>query len=253
MGSGVSRETASSPELEDFKECAALVTRGDCSWETLPNKMQAKMSGIVARLEEQAEPIFPQRGDLQAMYHLACLLADGKGIAKDEERAVSLWKAASERDHIPSRFMLGEMYYASRGIPVVKNGKPYYNEFRAVALWQSCSEKSFAPADRRLADAYRSGVGVIRADEAKAVEYYTRATNQCVAEAWSEIGELYEKGTGGASKMTIYQISYDKKSKQMLLTGIFIFMQFHRFQQRRIEGSITIPLRERTWCCRRTL
>ena len=69
-------------------------------------------------------------------------------------------------------------------------------------------------------DAYRSGVGVIRADEAKAVEYYTRATNQCVAEAWSEIGELYEKGTGGASKMTIYQISYDKKSKQMFLTGI---------------------------------
>ena len=100
-------------------------------------------------------------------------------------------------DNIPSRFMLGEMYYTNRGIPKDGNNMAYYNEFRGVALWQSCSEKNFPAADRRLAEAHRSGVGVVKADEAKAVEFYTRATNQCVAEAWSEIGELYEKGTGG--------------------------------------------------------
>lgn len=181
-----------------FKECEELVRKGDCTWDTLPPKMQQEMEDICIQLELAAEPPFPQEGDLQAMFNFASLLADGKGLPQDEPRAVELWKKASERDHIPSRFMLGEMYYASRGMSNVNN-IAYYNEFRGVALWQSCSDAKFSPADRRLADAYRTGVGVQQKDEAKAVECYTRATNQCVAEAWSEIGELYEKGTGGES------------------------------------------------------
>lgn len=69
-----------------------------------------------------------------------------------------------------------------------------------MALWKSCSAASFPEADRRLADAFRSGVGVVKKDEAKAVECYRRITDKCVAQAWSEIGELYEKGTGGFDK-----------------------------------------------------
>ena len=197
MGGAVSSGTTPPPEMEVYRECEELVKKGECTWQSLPVNLQVKMNSVVKKLDDIAEPPFPQEGDINAMHNLACLLADGKGVKQDEERAVRLWKEASEMDNIPSRFMLGEMYYTNRGIPKDGNNMAYYNEFRGVALWQSCSEKNFPAADRRLAEAHRSGVGVVKADEAKAVEFYTRATNQCVAEAWSEIGELYEKGTGG--------------------------------------------------------
>lgn len=117
MGANVSAERLI------YQECSDEVEKGKCTWKTLPGNLQSQFDQIVLKLERGVDAL-----NVDALFELASLLADGKGVVQDEQRAVELWKNASDLDHIPSRFKLGEMYYTSRGIPPVKNGVSSGNE-----------------------------------------------------------------------------------------------------------------------------
>jgi len=137
------------------------------------------------------------KGDAEAMWRYAMLLSTGRGCKKDEPRAVEMLKWAHRRQNIDAAYALADMYFADRGMDVVQ---PYFNQFRAVVLWQWCADRGHVPSHIKLAHAYRTGLGVKRQDNQKAVEHFAKATNQSVAEAASPIADMYENGTGGVKK-----------------------------------------------------
>ena len=112
-----------------------------------------------------------------SQYALACLLIDGKCVAKDDERAAALLRECLARDHLEGTFLLGCLFYEDRGVGVKKGGTPLFNQFRAVKLWTMCADRGHAQACMKLAEAYKSGVGVIKRDVAKSAEYFAKVRN----------------------------------------------------------------------------
>ena len=110
-----------------------------------------------------------------SQYALACLLIDGKCVAKDDERAAALLRECLDRDHLEGTFLLGCLFYEDRGMGAKKS--PFFNQFRAVKLWTMCADRGHAQACVKLAEAYKSGVGVIKRDVAKSAEYFAKVRN----------------------------------------------------------------------------
>eukprot|EP00614_Pseudopedinella_elastica_P002451 CAMPEP_0172595050 /NCGR_PEP_ID=MMETSP1068-20121228/14569_1 /TAXON_ID=35684 /ORGANISM="Pseudopedinella elastica, Strain CCMP716" /LENGTH=457 /DNA_ID=CAMNT_0013393387 /DNA_START=113 /DNA_END=1486 /DNA_ORIENTATION=- len=226
MGAGqssrapLSLDSPGSELLPKYESIEQLVEQGEAAWDSLSAEQQRDMDEVIAALKSAADfnPMKEEKekrgGDEDAMYHLAVVLADGKGCKREEQQAVVFLKEGSQRGHLMCRFFLGEMYYFNRGVPA--NNAKYFNQFKGVKLWKDVAEaQTYVPAFERLAEAYKTGIGVMEADPVKAADYYAKATNSHVADAYSELAEMYEKGSGGmvkdeAKAAQQYQFSVDQ-------------------------------------------
>ena len=108
------------------------------------------------------------QGLAAAQYNLGLMYAQGRGVAKDEARAVELCQAAADQGDAGAQCALGVMYATGRGAAK--------NEARAVELFQAAAEQGHATALFNLGNMYRDGRGVAK-DEARAMQLYqaTRA------------------------------------------------------------------------------
>jgi len=96
----------------------------------------------------------------------ACATANGDGVAKDAEQAVSWYRRAAEAGHADAQFNLGVCYVNGDG--VAKDAE------QAVSWYRRAAEAGHASAQFNLGICYFNGDGVAK-DAEQAVSWYRRA------------------------------------------------------------------------------
>jgi Sel1 repeat len=93
-------------------------------------------------------------GDLAAAFNIGLMLRDGRGVPKDEPRALTFFKKSAERGHLGSEVNLAKMYYEGIGTP------PNYLE---AARWlMILSRRGHYPSMYKLAGMFERGEGIQR-------------------------------------------------------------------------------------------
>jgi TPR repeat protein len=173
-----------------------------------------KQSYVMARmLFEKAVA----QGDPVAMFDLALLYRDGRGVVQSSEKVAELFTMAAEQGDIDAMFNLGVLYKKGEGVAqsytkaaneghelAVKNLKNL-DDLEATTTKTATSvmlyEKAVAQGDPdamfNLALLYRKGQGVEQSDE-KTVELYTMAAEREHLNAMVGLGVMYLKGQGVA-------------------------------------------------------
>ena len=105
-----------------------------------------------------------EKGSEGAAYSQAVCLREGKGVAKDSERAFALLKdLAEKRNYMIAHFALGVMYSAGEGITA--------NDEKAFQHFLHAAKLGVVPACYYVANCYASGKGVMQSD-ANALKFY---------------------------------------------------------------------------------
>lgn len=118
--------------------------------------------------------------------NLALLYVDGRGVAKDEKKAIELWQLAAEAGNPWAQFNLGNRY--AQGWGVAKDDQ------KAVQYWQDAAEAGNGPASYNLGLLYYH-----KQDEQsllQAVKYFSAAAKTGLPEAQYAMGELARQGKG---------------------------------------------------------
>lgn len=124
------------------------------------------------------------QGNVDAQYYLGKAYAAGKGVRKDQERAVEWYRKAAENGNADAQNNLGAAYANGHGV-----GK---SDEDAAYWWQLSSDNGNAAAQANLGVAYATGRGV-RQDISKAVSLWRQAANQDNAQAQYYLGVTYGK------------------------------------------------------------
>jgi TPR repeat protein len=109
------------------------------------------------------------QGDPNAMYDLALLYRDGKGVVQSFEKTAELYAMAAERGHVNAMFNLGNWYRDGKG--VVQSFK------KALELYTKAAERGQVDAMTNLGVSYIQGQGVGQSNEL-AREWWTKAANE---------------------------------------------------------------------------
>ncbi len=122
-----------------------------------------------------------------SQYLLGTIYMFGKGIKKDEIRAVYWYKKAAGHGHIKAKYNLGIAYANGIGVLVDMD--------QAIDWWQSAASQGNHDAQYNLGLIYSQGVGVKR-DAKEAVEWYQMAAINGDPAAQYNLGVMYAKGDG---------------------------------------------------------
>jgi S1-C subfamily serine protease len=113
------------------------------------------------------------------------MYANGRGVAKDEVRAVVFFTQACTGHFASGCASLGTAYENGRGVEK--------NLTRAVSFYDQACEHGFAPACHRLGGMYESGRGVAK-DEARAATLYQRACEAGYTSGCTSLSAIYASG-----------------------------------------------------------
>ena len=104
------------------------------------------------------------KGSDGAAYSQAVCLREGKGVAKDSERAFALLKTLAEKNnYMLAHFAVGVMYSAGEGVAA--------NDALAFQHFLQAAKLGVVPACYYVANCYASGKGVAQSD-ANALKFY---------------------------------------------------------------------------------
>lgn len=95
-----------------------------------------------------------EQGDARAQHKLATMYRDGRGVTKDETRAVELFRMAAEAGYVPAQLNLGVMYRAGKGVPA--------DSEEALRWYRLAADNHNAVAQYNLGVFYATGKGVER-------------------------------------------------------------------------------------------
>lgn len=128
-----------------------------------------------------------ESGHEEAAFRLANLHLDGRGVERDQRRAVELFLKAAAGGHGPAQLELARLFEQGRGIAP---------DLEQAVLWLwSAAENDVPEAQLELGRMYEEGRGV-EADLAEAVSWYHRAAEAGLAAAQLQLGAMYEDGHG---------------------------------------------------------
>ncbi|TYP94265.1 MULTISPECIES: toll/interleukin-1 receptor domain-containing protein [Nitrosomonas] len=136
----------------------------------------------ISELMEAAE-----QGDAEAQNILGLMYASGRGVAKNEAKAVEWYRKAAEQGNATAQNSLGVMYEEGRGV--------VQDDTIAMEWYRKAAEQGDAWAQTYIGLMYEKGKGVTP-DEVKAVEWYRKAAEQGYATAQYNLGLMYENGRG---------------------------------------------------------
>jgi TPR repeat protein len=172
------------------------------------------------------------QGDAVAQNKLGVMYANGKGVPKDESKAVEWYRKAADQGLAGAQNNLGVMYAdgrgvskdetkavewyrkaADQGLAEAQNNLKVLSERIKQQTPETVTEQSPATADSDLEQLlalanqgnahaqfhlglkYENGEGVLK-DETKAVECYRKAAEQGYVEAQYNLGQMYYDGRG---------------------------------------------------------
>ena len=131
-------------------------------------------------------------GDAGAQGSLAFLYFRGRGVPRDDEKAVSLHEDLVERygEEMYGYNMAVLYYYAPTGKEQALRHKEAFRLFKNAA-----ASGEYAYAESALGECYENGVGVAR-NYAEGAKWYGKAADKGFADAQFLLGELYRRGLG---------------------------------------------------------
>ena len=150
-------------------------------------------------------------GFATAHYNLATMYFFGQGVAEDRSQAVRWVTKAAERGHERAQLVLARWYANAENVEqdhdqaahwysrAAKQGNEDARDSLEFLRLISDAEDGGACAQYKLGKMYRDGKGTQK-DDAKAVEWFTRAAEQGLADAQYSLGRLYFWGDAGFSK-----------------------------------------------------
>lgn len=142
-----------------------------------------------ADFPEQAVSLYSKaaaQGDAEAHAGLANLFMTGRGIAKDEKKALVHFSKAADLGHTQSMLVLADAHLKG----LLGLGSEPKGNAGAVAALLRAAEHGHVPSAQALAKAYRDGNLGLAADGAQAAQWQSR------------VAELRKQRTGAVSKST---------------------------------------------------
>ncbi len=125
------------------------------------------------------------QGDISAQYRLGNAYRDGKGVAKDKEKAAEWYRKAAEGGSTEADVALGDFYCSG-----FTAAKPLHWD-KAAAVWLDQAEKGSIDAQIKIGNScYRNGFGVPQ-DGAKAIYWLEKAAAQNSPIAMWALGRMY--------------------------------------------------------------
>jgi localization factor PodJL len=142
----------------------------------------------VAKLEAAA-----LRGDASAQFRLALLYTEGRGVVKDDTKALSLATKAAEQGLVVAQYRLGAMY--ERGIGVPKDLPQAKNWYERAAKGGN------RKAMHNLAVLYADGVGLPQSFQT-AAGWFRQGADYGLADSQYNLAILLERGMGVEKNMS---------------------------------------------------
>ena len=146
-----------------------------------PNSSRAEIAEV-AQLTKAAT-----QGDADAQYNLGFMYDEGRGMPKDDKKAVEWYRKAAKQGNADAQIHLGFMYMNGYGVP--------QDDKKAVEWYRKAADQKHPIAQHNLGFMYDEGRGVPK-DDKKAVEWYRKAAKQGDADAQYTLGIMYENGEG---------------------------------------------------------
>jgi hypothetical protein len=112
---------------------------------------------------------------------------NGKGVIKDESKAVDFFRNAAERGYAPAQYQLALSYIS--GVGVTKD------PVEAVKWYRKSAEQGYALSQNSLANRYYWGEGVGE-DLVEAVKWYRKSAEQGNVWGQYQLGNCYNYGIG---------------------------------------------------------
>jgi TPR repeat protein len=128
-----------------------------------------------------------EKGHAGALFNLGLMYADGRGVARNDEWAASLFRQAAELDHAYAQMNLAVALRMGKGVK--------QDHAESVKWFRKVAEKGHMGAQFNLAIAYVKGLGVKR-DPAQAVSWFSKAAERGLSIAQYNLGRAYETGDG---------------------------------------------------------
>jgi TPR repeat protein/serine/threonine protein kinase len=160
-------------------------------------------------------------GESGAMRSLGTFYERGKyGLAKDEKKAAELYQKAADAGDGLGMSCLGTFYENGKG-GLPKDGK------KALELYQKAADAGDEWGMYCLGLSYEYAKGGLAKDEKKAVELYQKAAEAGNGQSLTRLGIFYENGKGGLAKdekkaVELYQKAADAGDGQGITSlGIF--------------------------------
>ncbi len=151
---------------------------------------EAAKAAWLAQTYDQAfalmEPLAKQ-GDVRAQASLALIYAQGLGVAKDPQKAITWYTRAAEAGLAQAQFDLGSKYFRGDIVPRATD--------KAVHWWRKAAQAGLAEAQYNLALSYERGTGIAQ-DARQALHWYLESARQGHALAQYALGVLYADGRG---------------------------------------------------------
>lgn len=141
-------------------------------------------------------------GDLEALYNIACMYADGIGVKKNIVTANELLMKGAEKGNLNCIYNLANHY--KKGLGVKQDDK------MAISLYEKAAAKNHPGALYNLGIVYFNGEGVPR-DRDKASDYFIAAADNGYIYALFALGESFYKGL----EITRNQVDYNRAYKYM--------------------------------------
>tara|TARA_B100000686_G_C16773602_1_gene966912 strand:+ start:290 stop:1630 length:1341 start_codon:yes stop_codon:yes gene_type:complete len=111
------------------------------------------------------------------------------GLRQEYETTAAVWYANAAREgNSKAAFQLAEYYRQGTGVP--------QNITEAVRLLNKLVDIGYEPAKLKLAQYLETGEGGLRADPAKALQWYEQAADEGDADAMFEAGRMHYDGIG---------------------------------------------------------
>ena len=124
---------------------------------------------------------------IDAQYNLGICYYCGKGVDRDEKKAVKWYTEAAEQGYARAQCSLGYCYEYGKGVE--------QDLEKAVEWYTKAATHGNVTAQTKLGSCYYFGIGVQK-DKEKAVEWYTKAAEQGYARAQHILGSCYDCGGG---------------------------------------------------------
>jgi hypothetical protein len=125
----------------------------------------------------------------ERIFELGDRYARGNDVARDDAKAVDLYRAAADAGFAPAQNNLAFMYGEGRGVK--------QDDGEAVKWYRRAAEQEYPPAITSLGMMYQSGRGVEKSD-ARALVLYAKASSRGYAPATANLGAMYAEGNGVA-------------------------------------------------------
>lgn len=130
-----------------------------------------------------------EAGNADAQYLLGCMYYDGTGVAKSYQYAGTWFSLSAAQGNADAMFALALMFRDGEG---VKKDAAQYAKYMKAAAENGTGDNA---SEYFLGMCYYEGTGLSQ-DYSMAAEWFKRATNKNIVEAFTMLGECYYYGRG---------------------------------------------------------